>query len=243
MNTETNIDALAQSLDALRDTAPITTADELSSLVLRIKEHEAIAFHQLREIGSKLNRAAQLKSMDTAAMSKWARNELSYTPMRTYRLRRFADRMLHHPEERLVGMFERTGRNALWLMLDAQEAAICEIDELASKQRARATQAQVERIKAKYNAAKKAALTELDTVNLLIENSLDQDVEVRKLEATIKDLTEQLSTKQNKVRILEEEQHKLDHDLDAVHKDLDESHQRIATLKLKLAQRTDLRNV
>lgn len=200
--SEVNSDALDHALNSMRESASSTTADELSSLVRQIKEHEAIAFHQMREIGGKLNRAAELIPMNSRALDKWARNDLSYTPVRSYRLRRFAHRMFKHPDERLVGMFERSGRNSLWFLLDAPDAVIYEVEQLVTKQRALATREQVERIRAKYSAGKKAAQTQLDTVNLLIENSLDQDVEVRKLETTIETLNEQLASEQHKVRAL-----------------------------------------
>ena len=150
MNTEANNDALDHALNSMREPAPSTTSDELSSLVRQIQEHEAIAFHQMREIGAKLNRASQLIPMNYRALDKWARNELNYTPVRSYRLRRFADRMHMEPDERLVGMFERSGRNSLWFLLDAPDAVLYEVEQLVTKQRALATREQVERIRAKY---------------------------------------------------------------------------------------------
>lgn len=196
MNTASNNDPLDQSLAALRRRVPKPVENELSSLARKIKEHEAIAFHQLREIGEKLNLVAKLLQIDCKAIDKWMQDQLAYTKTHAYRLRRFADRMQDSPDQRVVGMFETSGSTSLWLLFHGSDSVVSEVEQLAKQQGTRATREQVERIRTKYKAGEKAAKAELEMVNLLIENSFDQDLEVCDLKSKVEQLTKQLSSQQ-----------------------------------------------
>lgn len=211
----------------------LTTETELNLIARQIKGHENIAFHQVHEIGAKLNRAAFLCKVKGVSFETWAQEELQYGSSHAHRLMRFAERIHNTTDERLLGVFENASRGALWLLMTAPDSVITEVDALMAEQGTPATLKQIQAIKQKYGANKKAAQATLDTVGLVIENSLDQGIEFRALEGRVAVLTQKLADEAGKVELLERSRSNLRLDLDAATADNDEQSKKIASLENK----------
>lgn len=211
----------------------MSTERQLTLIIGQIKSHEAIAFHQVLEIGDKLTKASELCLKEGINFETWAYEELQYKPGHAYRLMRGAKRINNHPDKRMLGVFEQASREAMWLLITAADSVWTEVADMVDEQGSPITKKQVDLIKSKYNVDKKVTKATLDIVDAVIENSLDQGIEFRALEAKIEKLSKTLAEESSKVDLLERSRNNLRLDLDAANADNEEQSKKIASLENK----------
>ena len=211
----------------------MTTESELTLIVGQIKSHEAIVFHQILEIGDKLKRASDLCQKQGINFETWAQEELQYTPGHAHRLMRGAKRIREHPDKRMLGVFEQASREAMWLLITAADTVWTDVAEMVEAQGSPITKKQVDLLKEKHNVGKRVTKATMDIVDAVIENTLDQGIEVRSLEAKIVRLTTNLDEANSKVDLLERSRNNLRLDLDASAADNAEQIKKIASLENK----------
>ena len=177
--------------------------------------------------------AQELCLKDGINFESWAHEELQYTPGHGYRLIRAAKRVKAHPDKRMLGVFEQASREAMWLLITAADSVWTEVADMVDEQGSPITKRQVELIKGKYHVDKKVNKATAELVGAVIDNSLDQGIEFRALEAKIEKLNKTLAEETSKVELLERSRNNLRLDLDAANADNEEQSKKIATLENK----------